>query len=117
MTKPQLTTIRNHQVAPQEPPKPLMGQGAALWSRLVAAYDFSDPAGAETLWLACDAESRRAQLSDAIAADGKCRGDWIKLELALRAFIAKSFEKLGLEPIRSPGRPPSGGLGVTSWDK
>jgi len=88
-----------------------------MWTRLVSSYDFSDPAGAETLWLLCDAESRRSQLSDAIAADGKCRGDWIKLELALRAYITKSFEKLGFEPVRSPGRPPIGGLGITSWDK
>jgi hypothetical protein len=42
----------------------------------------------------------------------------IKDELALRAFVARTLQRLGLtgNHVRPVGRPPSGGIGIT-WDK
>jgi hypothetical protein len=57
MTVAKLNVTREHWV---EPPKPLSGPGLEMWRRLTATYAFvDDTAGRETLWLACDAESRR----------------------------------------------------------
>jgi hypothetical protein len=125
MTAAKLNLIHEHHGAP---PKPLGAAGMALWSRITASYAFDDTAGQEALWQVCAAEDRRAELAAAIATDGAViRGRTgprehpaLKLELATRAFIMKSIERLGLsfEPLRPAGRPPGGGLGITEpWNK
>jgi hypothetical protein len=118
MTAAKLNVIHKHRV---EPPKALSGPGLEMWRRIVDTYGFDDPAGQEALWQVCSAESRRDQVARAIIADGgKCSAHLLKAELALQSFIVRSLEKLGLEPVKAPGRPPVGGLGVTgiaAWDK
>jgi hypothetical protein len=90
----------------------------------VAAYEFSDRASYETLYQACSAADRAERCRAAIDADGevlKTRGSvrdhpLIKHELALRAFVCRALQRLGLdlEPVRpGRGRPPVG-VGV-SW--
>jgi hypothetical protein len=119
MTATKLNLIHDRQSGP---PKPLAAAGTALWIRVTNAYAINDEGGRELLWQACSAEDRRAELADAISADGvtiRSRNGTrehpaIKLELASRAFIAKSIERLGLnlEAVRPPGNPGTGGLGV-----
>jgi hypothetical protein len=125
MTKPQLSVIGDRRDAP---PKPLGPSGMSLWGRVTGAYAITDEGGRELLWQACACEDRRAELSDVLAADGvviRSRAGprehpAVKLELASRAFIAKSLERLGLnlETVRGPGNPGTGGLGITAnWGK
>jgi hypothetical protein len=120
-----LNLVRDHhQCAP--PPKPLGPAGAALWGRISAEYLIDDEAARQLLWLACNTEDTRSQLSDAVARDGAVvTGRYgprahpaLREELACRAFISKTIERLGLnlELVCSPGNPGSGGLGV-DWGK
>jgi len=76
-----------------------------------------DTGGIELLAQACAAEDRAENLADAIARDGEVihsrtgvpkTHPAVKDELACRAFIVKTLERLGLnvEAIKQPGRPP-----------
>jgi hypothetical protein len=101
-----------------EPPRSLGAQGRGLWDRVQREYAVDDPAGIEFLCLACEALDRAQALSEAIQRDGDIirTRDGIKThpavkeELANRAFVTRTLQRLGLnyEPLRaSPGRPPS----------
>ena len=65
-----------------EPPRPLSAPGRAVWDRMVAAYDFGDPAGAEILAQACQAVDLAESTEDP------------KLELQARAFVARILGRL-----------------------
>jgi hypothetical protein len=97
-------------------PRPLQRHGMALWSRITRDYDVTDAAGIELLCLACQAldrtEACRAQIDDdgeVSAIDGKPVREHplLKTELANRAFVSKTLERLGLnsEPAKAVGRP------------
>jgi hypothetical protein len=106
------------------PPRPLDVHGMALWDRVMAAYRIEDEGGIELLAQACAALDRAEALAEAIAQDGAvirsksggpkshpaCRD-----ELACRAFVTRTLERLGLnvEAVKSPGRPtrPHGWIG------
>ena len=88
----------------------------SLWRRVTAEYDVSDPSGVEFLTLACEALDRAQGLSVAISRDGEIirtaggpkAHPAIRDELANRAFVTRTLQRLGLnfEPLRSaPGRP------------
>jgi hypothetical protein len=94
-----------------------------LWRDIVRSYEFSDRASYETLFQACSAADRAAELGAQIKQDGvmlKNRAGTrdnplIKHELAARAFVVRSLSLLGcdLEPVRAVGRPP-GGVGISA---
>ena len=104
------------------PPDRLGPTGRSLWSDIVSAYEFADRASYETLFQACSAADRAAELAEQISRDGvmlRTRAGvrdnpLIKHELAARSFVVRSLARLGLdlEPVRAPGRPGLG-LGVT----
>jgi P27 family predicted phage terminase small subunit len=101
------------------PPRKLEAYGTALWNRVQAEYGIADTGGIELLAQACAALDRAESLAEAIARDGPViytrngapkSHPAVKDELALRAFITRTLERLGLnvESIRpGPGRPPS----------
>jgi hypothetical protein len=100
-----------------EPPRALGQYGRGLWDRVQREYDVSDPAGIEFLCLAGEALDRAQALSEAIARDGMVvrtpngvrSHPGLRDELANRAFVTRTLQRLGLnfEPLRSgPGHPP-----------
>jgi hypothetical protein len=99
-----------------EPPRSLGHHGLNLWNAVLNAYDIHDVGGRELLALACQTLDRVESLSEQIRVDGEVFRDGIgrlkahpalRDELAGRAFIARTLERLGLnvETIKSPGRP------------
>jgi hypothetical protein len=93
---------------------------------VLAEYAIEDVGGLMLLQQACSALDRAESLRAEIEADGaiiRTRGTIrehpaLRHELANRAFVVKTLQRLGLdvEPLRSgPGRPPSGGVGIQPW--
>jgi len=102
------------------PPRPLGQHGMALWNRVQAEYRIRDTGGIELLAQACAALDRAEALAAAIARDGDVvysragvpkTHPAVREELACRAFIVRTLERLGVttENIKpGPGRPASG---------
>jgi hypothetical protein len=98
------------------PPRPLGDYGNALWDRVQGEYGITDTGGIEILAQACAALDRAEALREAIDRDGEVittrNGPKVhpgcKDELACRAFVVRTLERLGLnvEAIKPPGRPP-----------
>src|SRR5215831_5088428 len=99
------------------PPRPLGSHGASLWQRVQREYMIHDTGGIELLAQACQALDRAENLAEAIARDGDVihtrtgvpkTHPAVKDELACRAFVVKTLERLGLnvETIKPMGRPP-----------
>src|SRR4051812_3763764 len=99
------------------PPRPLGDHGMALWHRVQAEYGIADTGGIELLAQSCAALDRAEALAEAIARDGVVvEGEKngprshpaCKDELACRAFVVRTLERLGLnvDAVKSPGRPP-----------
>jgi hypothetical protein len=103
------------------PPRPLGTSGRALWDRVQREYSIRDVGGLEILAQICAAQDRLEGLGEQITADGallRTRSGFkanplLRDETALRAFIVRTIERLGLnvEAVKPPGRPPGGGLG------
>jgi hypothetical protein len=101
------------------PPRQLGPHGAALWDAIQREYGIRDRGGIELLAQACATLDRAESLAEAIARDGAIvyaragapkAHPACKDELACRAFIVRTLERLGLniEAIKpGPGRPPS----------
>jgi hypothetical protein len=99
------------------PPRKLGHHGRALWNSIQTEYQISDPGGTEMLAQACAAADRAEELAEQISRDGAIvqtrngpkRHPALRDELACRAFITKTLERLGLnlEPVRPVGRPPA----------
>jgi hypothetical protein len=116
MAKPPFTLVPPDSTGAR-PPRPLGEAGLALWNAVTREYQVDDVAGIELLMQACLASDRVEALAAQINADGEIiRGQagprshpGLKDEVALRAFIVRTIEKLGLnfEAIRpTAGRPP-----------
>jgi hypothetical protein len=98
----------------------------ALWQAAHAEFSFDDIGSVELLAQACASLDRAEALAECIARDGEViyvrnvpkPHPAIKDELALRAFVSRSLQRLGLTgvQVRPVGRPPSGGIGIT-FDK
>jgi hypothetical protein len=98
------------------PPRQLGEHGLALWNAVQGAYRIDDAGGIELLAQACAAADRVEALATQIDEDGEIiRGragpkahPALRDELAGRAFIVRTLERLGLtlEAIRPMGRPP-----------
>jgi hypothetical protein len=97
------------------PPRNLGATGTNLWREVNGAYNISDVGGIEMLLQLCSAADRVAMLAECIDADGAVvytktgpkTHPALKEELALRAFICRTLQRLGLnvETIKPPGRP------------
>jgi hypothetical protein len=112
--KPPLTLV--HPLATgSQPPSSLGEPGRSLWGRIMAEYQIQDAGGLEMLFQACAAADRAARLAVLIDRDGEVvrtkagpkQHPALKEELACRAFVVRTLQRLGLdvEPIRAPGRP------------
>jgi hypothetical protein len=99
------------------PPRKLGEHGMALWNAVLAEYFIEDVAGIEFLAQACAAADRVEALAEQISAEGEILHSrtgprahpGIKDEIALRSFIVRTIQRLGLnfEALRpAPGRPP-----------
>jgi hypothetical protein len=101
------------------PPRDLGRHGRKLWDEVQAAYGIADRGGIELLAQACAALDRAEGLAGAIATDGPViysrtgvpkSHPAAKDELACRAFVVRTLERLGLnvEAVKpGPGRPPT----------
>jgi hypothetical protein len=98
------------------PPRKLGEHGARLWGAIHADYGIEDAGGVEMLALACQALDRAESCRKTIDDDGevvRTEGGplkdhpLIKHELASRAFVARTLQRLGLdvEAIKPVGRP------------
>jgi hypothetical protein len=101
------------------PPRQLGQHGSALWHQIQSQYGINDAGGVELLVQICEATDRLQGLSAAIARDGATvysrtgvprTHPSVKDETALRCFITRTVERLGLnvEAIKTPGRPATG---------
>jgi hypothetical protein len=114
--KPPISIVSSSE-PPITPPRPLGTHGLSLWTSILAEYRITDRGGIELLAQACATVDRVEALRAAIDHDGEVvatRGGpkahpALRDELAGRAFIVRTLERLGLnvEAIKSgPGRPP-----------
>jgi len=105
------------------PPRKLGPAGESLWFRVQHEFAIGDVGGQELLLQCCLAADRVDELAAIIDADGArvmtktgpkahpCLRD----ELAARAFICRTLQRLGItdEVIKPMGHPTRGGLGWT----
>jgi hypothetical protein len=118
--KTSLTVVGSGTTSAQ-PPRPLGDHGRRLWDHVQHEYGIADIGGVETLAQACAGLDRAEQLASQIAADGLViptktglkAHPALRDELAARAFVVRTLERLGItvEAIKPVGRPGSGGLG------
>jgi hypothetical protein len=105
------------------PPRDLGQHGRQLWDAVQREYGISDRGGIELLAQCCAALDRAEGLAGAIRTDGEVvysrtgvprSHPAVKDELACRAFVVRTLERLGLnvEAIKPVGRP-TGNLGWT----
>ena len=97
------------------PPRKLGKHGLTLWREIHAEYRVDDYAGIELLMQACTTLDRAEALAACVARDGETLRTKtglrihpaVREELAARAFICRTLERLGIttEAIKSPGRP------------
>ena len=110
-----------------DPPRELGGAGRSLWDRITSAYAIDDEGGREMLAQCCAAADRAESLRTQIDQDGeviltkmgKKDNPLLKHEIAARSFVVRTLSRLGLnvEPVRGPGRPAVGGLGIDApWE-
>ena len=118
---PPFTIVGKGAESPPNPPQKLGEAGESLWFRVQSEFRIVDVGGQELLLQACLAADRVAELAAIIDADGArvmtkagpkdhpC----LKHELAARAFICRTLQRLGItdeviKPVGHPTRP-------TSW--
>jgi hypothetical protein len=114
---PPLSVVGKAQNTP-DPPRKLGEAGLSLWNRVQSEYRICDVGGQELLAQACLAADRAEALAAQIDADGERivtktgikDHPLLKHELAARAFIVKTLQRLGItdEPIKAVGHPPRG---------
>jgi hypothetical protein len=112
--RPPLTVVDPRSNLPQ-PPRKLGAHGLDLWSAIQREYYITDPSGLELLAQACTGLDRAEELAERIAADGAVvlarsgpkAHPALAAELAARAFVCRTLERLGLnlETVRPIGRP------------
>ena len=115
--KPPLTLV-NPAATGISPPRRLGQHGLSLWNSVQTAYRIDDVGGIELLAQACATSDRVEALAERISADGEVvqtragpkAHPALRDELAGRAFIVRTLERLGLnvEAIKPIGRPSKG---------
>jgi hypothetical protein len=118
--KPPLTLI-DPAATGISPPRKLGQHGLSLWNSVQTAYRIDDIGGVELLAQACAAADRVEALAERINVDGEVVATRagpkahpaLRDELAGRAFIVRTLERLGLnvETIKPMGRPSKGWRG------
>jgi hypothetical protein len=113
--KPPLSVVGSTPAGVQ-PARKLGVHGMASWRAIQAEYRIDDCGGVELLTQICAATDRLEAMSAQINRDGEMirtktgmrAHPLIREETALRAFITRAIEKLGIgvEAIKEPGRPP-----------
>jgi hypothetical protein len=101
--KPTLTIVQPNGTGFQ-PPRPLGEHGLKLWQAVQAQYRVQDIGGVELLVQACAGVDRLEALAARIAQDGEViRGatglrahPLLREETALRGFVCKTLQKLGI---------------------
>src|SRR5262245_6058304 len=129
MKKPKLKVVGATKINPLAPPATLGKAGATLWRTIMSEYEITDSGGREILLQICAANDNLHECDVAIAHDGPMivtknglrEHPLCKQRLALRAFICRSVQRLGLnlEPTKPVGRPPGPGKkysGLTAVD-
>jgi hypothetical protein len=116
--KPTLSLVQSTPTDPAAP-RTLGEPGRKLWNAVQSEYRIDDIGGTEILAQICCAADRVEQLAGQIAIDGPTimsktglrEHPALKAELALRAFICRNLQRLGLnlETIKPVGRPPGPG--------
>lgn len=116
--KPSIALVSSPTASGPQPPKRLGEYGRALWDRVQREYEIADAGGVELLAQLCAAEDRAAELAASVDADGVVvltksgprEHPALKLELATRAFICRTIQRLGinLEVVKPAGRPSHG---------
>jgi len=122
--KPTLSIVKPGATG-SKPPRKLGKVGRSLWDTIQAEYQIADTGGAEMLMQICGASDRLDAIGARIAADGEViktrtglrAHPLLREETALRAYISRTIERLGLnvEAVKSVGRPASP-LGWTGND-
>lgn len=115
--KPPLTIV-SPSATGVNPPRKLGVHGQKLWAAVHNEYSITDVGGIAILAQICASADRAEALAEAIERDGETIRTKtgprvhpaVKEELAIRAFICRGLQKLGLnvESIKSPGRPAGG---------
>ena len=110
-----LTIVGNAENTPN-PPRKLGPAGENLWFRVQREYAIGDVGGVELLMQACLAADRADELAAIIDQDGARSvtktgprdHPCLKHELAARAFIVRTLQRLGItdEVIKPVGHPP-----------
>jgi hypothetical protein len=121
-TPAQALSIVSPEMTGGSPPRDLGQHGRKLWDEIQAAYGITDRGGVELLAQACAALDRAEAMAAAITTDGPViytrtgvprSHPAVKDELACRAFVVRTLERLGLnvESVRPVGK--SGWTGGT----
>ena len=111
-------TVVSPDATGDSPPHELGQHGRQLWDALQREYGIADRGGIELLAQACGAKDLIETLGEAIARDGPVvygragpkAHPAVKDQIAARAFLVRTLEKLGVtsEAVKpGPGRPPS----------
>jgi hypothetical protein len=97
--------------------------GQALWDNISDSYKITRKADVETLRLVCEAQNRLCAIELQIKHDGLMvmgrngvrEHPLLRAEAQLRSYISRYLQRLidPDQPRRGPGRPGSGGLGIT----
>ena len=114
---PPLTIVGSSIQSWAEPPPSLGQHGRKLWASVMDQYKIDDVGGRALLEQGCAALDRAESLRAAIDRDGEIIASkhgpkehpGLRSELANRAFLVRTIQKLGLnyEVVRPVGRPPS----------
>jgi hypothetical protein len=112
-------------------PKPTGGQpvrklgkhGQQLWDKIKGPYEITSRADIETLRLVCEAEDQLCAIGARIKGDGLMvmgrngprEHPLLRVEAQLRSYVSRYLQRLidPSEPRCGPGRPGSGGIGIT----
>ncbi len=97
--------------------------GQGLWDQIKGPYEIRSKADLETLRLVCEAQDRLYTISQQIKRDGLMmigrngarEHPLLRAEAQLRGYISRYLQRLvdPREPRCGPGRPGSGGIGIT----
>jgi hypothetical protein len=119
--KPSLKVVGATPISGTSAPPSLGAAGRSLWSSVMNEYEIRDSGGLAMLTQICAALDRLGECAAAIERDGLMiltkagpkEHPLLKTEVALRAFIVRTLQRLGLdvEPIKPLGRPGKG----TGW--
>src|SRR5262245_2521782 len=123
MKNPKIKQIGTTKTNSLAPPASLGRAGATQWRTIMNEYRIEDSGGRAILLQICAAADNLADCDIAIARDGAMISSrtgpkehpLLKQRLALRAFICRSVQRLGLnlEASKPVGRPPGPAKGYT----